>query len=144
MMAMAQRSAHLMTIGLLARRVDVTARTLRYYERIGLLTPTTRSAAGYRLYGERDAERVAFIRRAQAFGLSLDEIARILAVRDAGSAPCQHVQALAETRVRALDARIAELLILRDELASLADSAARVATTCAASDTICLAFSATA
>jgi len=53
-----------MTIGELARWANVNPRTLRYYERIGVLTPTARTDAGYRLYTERDAARLAFIRRA--------------------------------------------------------------------------------
>lgn len=134
----------LITIGTLARHLGIHPRALRYYERIGLLTPTSHTTSGYRLYSERDEQRVTFIRRAQCFGLSLDEIAGILAVRDNGAPPCRHVSALAETRMRALDARLAELLALRAELRCLAESAAEVESVCAASDAICLAFDAAA
>ena len=130
----------LLTIGALARRLGVHPRALRYYERIGLLTPSSRTEAGYRLYSERDAARVEFIRRAQTFGLSLQDIAGILSVRDSGAAPCRHVRALAEQHMQALDARLAELLALRAELAHLADHAAEVEPTCQRSDAICLAF----
>ena len=130
----------LLTIGALARRLGVHPRALRYYERIGLLAPSSRTTAGYRLYGERDAERVAFIRRAQSFSLSLNDIAGILAVRDGGSAPCRQVRALAEAHVQALDARLAELLRLRAELALLAEHATEVEAACQTSDGICLAF----
>src|SRR5918912_3615656 len=75
----------IMKIGELAKVAGVNPRTLRYYERIGLLTPARRSDAGYRLYTARDAERLAFIRHAQRLGLSLRAIAEILAVRDAGT-----------------------------------------------------------
>ena len=132
----------LMTIGTLARHLGIHPRALRYYERIGMLTPTSHTASGYRLYDERDEQRVAFIRRAQSFDLSLDEIAGILAVRDGGAPPCQHVRVLAETRIQALDARLAELLALRAELGHLAASATQVESTCAASGAICLAFDA--
>ena len=53
-----------MTIGELAKQANVNPRTLRYYERIGLLVPSARTDAGYRLYTERDAARLAFIQRA--------------------------------------------------------------------------------
>ncbi|HEX8995909.1 MAG TPA: heavy metal-responsive transcriptional regulator [Ktedonobacterales bacterium] len=142
---MEKRDAHgagprQMTIGALARRLGVHPRALRYYERIGLLVPSSHTAAGYRLYSERDAERATFIRRAQTYGLSLDEIAGILAVHDGGAPPCRHVRALADSRVRELDARLAELLALRAELTQLAESATQVEPICGASDDICLAF----
>jgi DNA-binding transcriptional MerR regulator len=129
-----------MTIGVLARRIGVHPRALRYYERIGLLRPADHTAAGYRLYTERDEQRVAFIRHAQTFGLSLDEIAGILAVRDSGAPPCRHVGAIAEARIHALDARLNELLALRAELSRLAETAATIEPTCQSSDSICLAF----
>lgn len=137
---MSAQPASLASIGALARRIGVTSRALRYYERIGLLAPSARTAAGYRLYSSQDAERVAFIRSAQTFGLSLDEIARILAVRDGGAPPCREVQALAEARMHALDDRLAALLALRAELTRLAHNAAEVESACRSSDRICLAF----
>ncbi len=62
--------AHL-RIGDLAKRCGVSRDTLRFYERDGLISPPPRSDAGYRLYGESDAQRVQFIRRAQSVGLAL-------------------------------------------------------------------------
>jgi len=132
-----------MTIGALARRLGVHPRALRYYERIGLLAPATRTDAGYRLYSEQEAERAMFIRQAQTFGLSLDDIAGILAVRDGGAPPCQQVRALAEEHLRALDERIAALLALRASLLWLAESATQVEPTCQQSASICLAFDST-
>ncbi len=131
-----------MTIGELARQAGVNPRTLRYYERIGLLMPAARTDAGYRLYTERDAARLAVIRQAQTLGLSLAEIAAIIAVRDAGAAPCRHVRALAEVKVAQIDARIAALVALRTELTGLAQRAVAVEAACMAGSTICLAFEA--
>jgi DNA-binding transcriptional MerR regulator len=112
-----------MTIGELARQANVNPRTLRYYERIGLLVPSARTAAGYHLYTPRDAGRLTFIRQAQALGLSLAEIADIIALREAGTVPCRHVRALAQAKVAAIDTRLAELQSLRDELVALAQRA---------------------
>src|SRR3970040_926658 len=81
----------MLTIGRLAERVGLQAKTLRYYDRVGLLPPATRTAAGYRLYDDSAARRLQFIRRAKALGISLAGIKRILAVRDEGGAPCAHV-----------------------------------------------------
>ena len=129
-----------MQIRELARTAGLNPRTLRYYERIGLLAPSGRTPAGYRLYTARDARRLAFIRRAQALGLPLKAVAEILAVRDAGSAPCRQVRALAEAQAAELDRRIAALGELRTELARLAERAVAVEAACAAGPQICLAF----
>lgn len=128
-----------MTIGELARRAAVNPRTLRYYERIGLLVPSARTGAGYRLYTERDAARLSFIRRAQALGLSLTEIAEVIALREAGTTPCRHVSAVARAKAMAIDERIAELEALRDELTRLADRAEAVEVQCVEGSSICLA-----
>jgi len=131
------------TIGELARRANVNPRTLRYYERIGVLAPTARTPAGYRLYTERDAARLMFIRRAQTLGLSLTEIADIIAVRDAGTAPCRHVRAVAQAKVAVIDARVAELQALRGELTRLMERAGAVEDRCLGGSSICLAVEGT-
>lgn len=131
---------HGMRIGELAQRAGINPRTLRYYERIGLLVPSARTAAGYRLYSSRDADRLAFIRRAQTLGLSLTEIADIIALRDGGTPPCRHVRALAELRIRAIDHQIAELEALRADLVQLAERADAVEAASSAGSSICLAF----
>ncbi len=81
----------MLTIGRLGTLGDIEPKTLRYYDRVGLVRPTTRTPAGYRVYGEDAVERLGFIRRAKALGMSLADIRRILAVRDEGAPPCQHV-----------------------------------------------------
>ena len=105
-------------IGDLARRCDVTRDTLRFYEREGLISPPNRSDAGYRLYGDSDAERVQFIRRAQAVGLTLDDIRELLSVqrlRTPGA--CRRVAERLRARIQVIDRRVAELNAFRRELA---------------------------
>jgi len=128
-----------LTIGALARQASINPRTLRYYERIGLLAPSARTDAGYRLYTERDAARLSFIRRAQTLGLALTEIADIIALREAGTTPCRHVSAVARAKATAINARITELEALRDELTRLADRAEAVEARCVEGSSICLA-----
>jgi DNA-binding transcriptional MerR regulator len=67
----------LMTIGEVSRRSGFTIRTLRFYERRGLLAPSARRPSGYRLYGEVDLHRLAFIRQAKALGLTLAGISEL-------------------------------------------------------------------
>ncbi len=108
-----------MRIGQLARRAGVNPKTIRYYESIGLLPPPARQPSGYRTYREGDADRLAFVRRAQRFGLRLDQIGEILALRDRGERPCTFVLATVRAEVADLDRRIAELRAARRQLQEL-------------------------
>ena len=103
-------------IGEVATRTGLTVPTIRYYERIGLVQPPARSATGYRRYGDATVEELAFIRKAQALGFSLEEIAQILALSRAGTAPCEHVLDLARRHIAAVDDRIRQLTALREQL----------------------------
>lgn len=114
-------------IGELARRAGVNPRTIRFYEAIGLVPKPVRLPNGYRVYGERDLERLRFIRRAQALGLTLEAIRDILALHDTGSRPCCRVRELAEQRLAEIEHQIGELQRLRSELAALVERAAQVA-----------------
>ncbi len=129
----------MLTIGAFARQAELNPRTLRYDERIGVLTPAARTDAGYRLYTERDAARLAFIRRAQALRLSLTEIADIMAVRDTGIAPCRHMRAVAQAKVAEIDARVAELQALRGELTRLTERTGAIEDSCLGGSAVCLA-----
>ena len=112
-----------MQIGELASRSKVPAKTIRYWETIGVVAPPSRSANGYRDYDSGVVDRLAFIRAAQAIGLTLGEIRSVIALRDDGETPCDHVRHLLEQHASALDDHIAELLRLRSELDQLADRA---------------------
>jgi DNA-binding transcriptional MerR regulator len=113
-----------LTISTLAKQVGIRPDTIRYYERAGLLPPPLRSPAGYRQYDQTTVDRVRFIRGAQRLGLRLREIADLLAVRDRGSCPCGHAEALVRQRISELDAEIARLVDVRHELTRLADDCA--------------------
>jgi DNA-binding transcriptional MerR regulator len=99
----------ILTIGALAARAGVSADTIRYYERLGLLPKPIRTAAGYRQYQPAAVNRLALIRNAQRFGFSLRQIGGFLQVRDAGGRPCHDVRAAAQRVLDAVDHQIAEL-----------------------------------
>src|SRR5574341_982964 len=103
----------MLTIGRLAQLTGIETKTLRYYDRVGLVRPGARTAARYRLYSEEAADRLDFIRRAKALGMSLADIRRILAVRDEGLAPCQHVLDLVTHNAAKLETQIRHLESLR-------------------------------
>ncbi len=112
-----------MLIGSVAEAVGVNAKTIRYYEDIGLVPEAERDGSGYRAYGPDDVARLRFIRRAQHLGLRLDEIREILDLREHGHVPCDYVREVAGLRLAELDEKIEEMLAARDELASLLETA---------------------
>ena len=107
----------MLKIGEVSRRSGVGVEALRFYEKGGLLDSPARTFSGYRVYGEEVLERLAFIKRAQAVGFSLDEIGEILAESSGGRLPCRHVREAARRKLEELDRRLAELRRYRTELA---------------------------
>jgi DNA-binding transcriptional MerR regulator len=107
-------------IGEVAKESKLPVKTIRYYEELGLLTPTVqRTQSGYRLFEESVFNRLAFIKRSQSLGLSLDEIHKILAVRDGGELPCGVVKELLLHKLEAIEEQIKALEILKSELQGL-------------------------
>lgn len=100
----------------LAEQVGTSADTVRYYERIGLLPEPDRSPSGYRLYDDDAVERVRFIKRAQRFGLRLEDIGELLEVRERGLCPCGHTRQLLERRAAQLDEELVTISRLRDDI----------------------------
>lgn len=115
-----------MRIGELARQSGVPRTALRYYEQAGLLEPPQRTESGYRAYETEALRRLAFIRAAQAVGLTLAEIRDIIRIRAGGRAPCHHVRDLVDRRRLEIQARIAELQSLQRDLDRLAEAGDRL------------------
>lgn len=113
-----------MKIGEVAGRSAVPAKTIRFWEDQHLLPAPARTPAGYRDYDPAILERLAFIRQAQAAGLTLEAIRQVLDIRDGGQPPCSHVTGLIAQRLAEVQARLAELTRARDQLAALAERAA--------------------
>src|SRR5712671_6072664 len=106
-----------MRIGEIAARAGVPAKTIRFWEDQRLLPPPDRTPSGYRDYEPAILERLAFIRQAQAAGLTLEHIRQVLDIRDGGEPPCVHVTGLIARRLGEVEARLAELARARDQLA---------------------------
>lgn len=105
--------------GELAAHAGVSTDTLRHYERKGLIPSPRRSANGYREYPALTVDRVLLVRRALAVGFTLDELTRILRVRDKGGAPCRQVRALTAVKLEAVEAQLKQMSELREELREL-------------------------
>ena len=128
-------------IGELAKRSGSTTKTIRYYELLGLLPEPQRADSGYRLYDDKDVERLVFIRKAKELGFSLTDVAETLAVADSHGEVCIHVLALVDQKIEEIDELVGglrefqqELRGLREQSASQAGNGAREASLCAIVD----------
>jgi len=116
-------SQAMMKISELASKTGLTAHTLRFYEKHGLISASQRSEAGYRLYSAADVRKAEFIRSARSIGFSLRDIALLLSIRlDKSSHTCQEVTDIAERKLSEVNNQITELLNLRDTLQLLLKS----------------------
>lgn len=107
------------TIGKLAAENDVSADTIRYYEKEGLLAPAARTGAGYRLYGEDAVRRLRFIRQAQQCGFSLTEIRELLSLKHSDAACCKDVRSVAIAKKLQLEHKIRALQAMSGALSGL-------------------------
>ena len=107
-----------MTIGQLATATGVAARTIRYYETVGVLPRPPRSPSGYRQYPQRDVERLLFIRRARALRLSLHQVRTLSAGVESRANGAMRPRLLETVRsqLSAVQRQIAELETLRQQL----------------------------
>jgi len=106
-------------IGELAAELDINPKTIRYYESIGLLPKPERTESGYRLYRSDDQERLAFILKARAVGLTLAEIHEMVALRGRGTQPCGHLRDLIRNKLGTVDDQLRALEAFRHELVML-------------------------
>lgn len=108
-----------LTIGQVAGLARVNIETVRYYERRSLLPKPVRTAAGYRQYAPDIVGRIEFIKRAQAAGFTLDEIAGLLALQAASPHDCEAVERGARAAAARIDQKLGELSGMRAVLERL-------------------------
>jgi MerR family transcriptional regulator, copper efflux regulator len=109
-----------MTIGDAARRSGVSAKTIRYYESIGLIRPASRHENNYRAYRDQDVEFLRFIQRARGLGFSLKEVDALIALYRNRRRTSREVKRLALGHIEELNRKIAELVAIRNALQELA------------------------
>lgn len=109
----------MLTIGKLATLTDVTADTLRFYEREGLVAPARKSAGGYRLYEEDAVVRLRFIKQARDCGFTLAEIQQLLVLRNQSAACCGDVRQRAIEKKLQLESKIRTLSAMSKALDQL-------------------------
>lgn len=110
-------------IGELAKVCEVKTDTLRFYEKHGLLAPSSRTESGYRIYTQTDADRLRFILRAKAVGFTLAEISELLSIElDKANWACADVKGLVDDKLSHVEQKIAELERFRRSLSSLSQA----------------------
>jgi Cu(I)-responsive transcriptional regulator len=110
-----------MQISETAELTGLPAKTIRYYEEIGLVAPA-RSENGYRTYNEQQVHRLAFLQRARALGFSIEECRLLLSLYDDKRRASSHVKQIAREKVAEIDGKITKLESMRATLAHLADT----------------------
>jgi len=106
----------MMTVTELARQSGTTPHAVRYYTRMGLLTPKRNPENGYRLYELSEVSWLRFIRQAKALGYTLHEIQEIMHDRDEGQSPCPKVREILQRRIVENRERLNELITLQDRM----------------------------
>src|SRR3546814_18758822 len=105
-----------MNIGTAARQSGVPAKTIRYYESVGLIGAAERTASGYRVYGRDDVETLRFVQRARSLGFSVEEAGNLLTLWRDRSRSSAEVKALAAHRLADIARKMAELAEMRENL----------------------------
>ena len=105
-----------MKIGQLSRATGTNIETIRYYERIGLLPAPDRTAANYRSYTGAHRSRLSFVRHSRDLGFTIEEIRSLLDLSDDPARDCGEADRIATAHLEQVEAKIAQLGLLRDEL----------------------------
>ncbi|HOY22627.1 MAG TPA: Cd(II)/Pb(II)-responsive transcriptional regulator [Cellvibrio sp.] len=108
-----------MKIGTLATHTGLSVQAIRYYEQQQLLPEPVRSAGNYRVYDEAAARQLLFIKHCRNLGLALEEIRVLLRVRTTPDEACTEINFIVDTHMANVDARLAELQDLRQQLTAL-------------------------
>lgn len=111
-----------MNIGQAANHTGISTKMIRYYESIGLLAPSLRTASGYRVYGQADLHALRFIRHARDIGFSLKQIATLMALWQDKSRASAEVKQLANEHIAELQRKARELNEMAAALQNLADN----------------------
>ena len=108
-----------MNIGQAARASGVSAKMIRHYELVGLMTPPKRNESGYRQYQRNEVHTLRFIRQARDLGFSIHEIGELLSLWNNRRRPSRLVKSLAEAHIQALERKAQELLAMKATLEHL-------------------------
>ena len=113
----------MLKISELAGRIGLSAHTIRFYKKHGLIEASGRTESGYRLYSAADINRAEFVKTARNIGFSLDDIAQLLSIRlDRSSHSCQEVTDITRNKLDEVNCKMAELQVMQKVLSRLLDN----------------------
>jgi Cu(I)-responsive transcriptional regulator len=110
-----------MNIGRAATLSGVSAKTIRYYEEVGLIFPAARTESGYRQYEHTDIQILKFIARSRSLGFSVDDVSKLLSLWSNKGRQSASVKALAERHIQTIEKKVYELETMRDALRHLVE-----------------------
>lgn len=114
---------NMLKISELSEQTGLSAHTLRYYEKYGLINASNRSETGYRFYTDSDVRRVQFVKTARNTGFSLSDIGQLLSIRvNKQSHSCQEVTDITQKKLFEVNAKVNDLLSMQQTLKLLLDS----------------------
>ncbi len=102
----------------LAQRLDISPKTIRFYEEEGVIPKAKRSENNYRYYTEDDFKRLNFVKKARALGMSIEEIRKIFDIREKGNMPCCTVVSMLEKHLNDTEKKIEELTEFKNNLSN--------------------------
>lgn len=105
----------------LAQKLDITPKTIRFYEDEGVIPKAKRADNNYRYYTEDDYKRLKFIKKARALGMSIEEIKKIFEIREKGNMPCCTVVSMLERHLIETEKKIQELTEFKNNLSNTID-----------------------
>ncbi len=121
-------SSRKLTIGRLAEQAGVNIETIRYYQRVGLVSEPPKPVQGYRIYPAGAVFRISFIKRAKDLGFTLREITELLSLNDGD---CSEARAMAEQKREMIETRVRDLLRIQEALDTLITACRKSETACA-------------
>ena len=103
----------MLRIGELATKTGLTAHTIRFYEKSGLINASQRSESGYRYYTDTDVRQAEFVKTARKIGFSVDDVSTLLSIRvDKSNHTCQDVTEITQRKLNDVNEKISELLLM--------------------------------
>lgn len=105
----------------LAQMLDISPKTIRFYEEEGVIPKARRNESNYRYYTDDDYKRLKFIKKARALGMSIEEIRKIFEIRENGNMPCWTVVSTLEKHLRETEKKIEELVSFKNNLSNTID-----------------------
>lgn len=103
----------------ISKELNLNPKTIRFYEEIGIIPKAKRNESNYRVYTAKDVERIAFVKKARLLGFSIEDIKKIIEIRETGNYPCCTVINILEKQEKELEKRIEEMIEFKTKLTDI-------------------------